>query len=668
MSSLRALASMAALFVAMLFLVNGEGDATTTTTTATTTAAPATSAACKKTEPELVCKLGCAAKKWKDEGKDEDSFDGNYPGGGIMGFGPPVFIDPEGMSVAQVMWAGVCYGYILYFSANMIGDGAELLLLVPKYKGLVGTVVLPVLGAVPDGMMVLFSGMGDKFVAQENVAIGVGALAGSTIMLLTLPWVLSVFGGKVDMDENGATGYAKPAKSRDTSTSFFHSVMHQGIEFLDGVSKNANIMVLTSMAYFVIQIPAFFFDDQKADGSHYKKADGSLDKKAFHTAVDEEGAKEKIFALIGAAVTGIMFLAYLYLQYKGAQHHDEPAPTEGGVVATPYSGMMSNFVPAKPSIPDGLITSKGLALYINEYREQFRLQKQGVSIAYNAPLLQAERKKGASCLPMDIQKALASLYSAEAAKSDGKGLHKADMRSALHQVGLKYSPEEFDKLWTKADDDKSGQLDKSEFVMFFDSIVKSDNPLPWETSGGGGDDDDDDEEEMPDEFKDLTPEQQQKAIIKSSFKQMIIGTCLVLIFTDPMVDVLGQLGVITKIPPFYVSFVLAPLASNASELLTSYKLACKKTKDSITSSLQALEGAACMNNSFCLFIFYMLIYKQGLAWKYTAETLAIVIVQIIVFFVVKLGSKQKVLYGFIVFLLYPLSLVFVSLVESLGYD
>lgn len=33
----------------------------------------------------------------------------------------------------------------------MIGEGSELLLLVPSMAGLVGGVVLPLLGAVPDG-------------------------------------------------------------------------------------------------------------------------------------------------------------------------------------------------------------------------------------------------------------------------------------------------------------------------------------------------------------------------------------------------------------------------------------------------------------------------------------------------------------------------------------
>lgn len=68
----------------------------------------------------------------------------------------------------------------------MISDGSELLLLVPSLAGVVGSVVLPVLGAVPDGAIVLFSGMGDD--AQSELSVGVGALAGSTIMLLTIPW------------------------------------------------------------------------------------------------------------------------------------------------------------------------------------------------------------------------------------------------------------------------------------------------------------------------------------------------------------------------------------------------------------------------------------------------------------------------------------------------
>merc|ERR1719247_1545710 len=139
---------------------------------------------------------------------------------------------------------------------------------------------------------------------------------------------------------------------------------------------------------------------------------------------------------------------------------------------------------------------------------------------------------------------------------------------------------------------------------------------------------------MPEDFKHLSPEEQTKAIMKESFKQMTIGTILVLIFSDPMVDVLSEIGKKTGIPAFYVSFILAPLASNASELVSSMTLASRKTTTAMTQSLQTLEGAACMNNTFCLGIFFLLIYFQGLAWKFTAETLSILLVEIMVFILV----------------------------------
>merc|ERR1719405_383894 len=135
-----------------------------------------------------------------------------------------------------------------------------------------------------------------------------------------------------------------------------------------------------------------------------------------------------------------------------------------------------------------------------------------------------------------------------------------------------------------------------------------------------------------------------------SFQSMAIGTFLVLIFSDPMVDVLSQIGTVTGVPAFYVSFILAPLASNASELLSSMKLAAKKSKNSITQSIQTLEGAACMNNTFCLGIFYILIWYQGLAWKFTAETLTIFFVQILVFVIVKKGNTQTMKDAIIIFL------------------
>lgn len=112
--------------------------------------------------------------------------------------------------------------------------------------------------------------------------------------------------------------------------------------------------------------------------------------------------------------------------------------------------------------------------------------------------------------------------------------------------------------------------------------------------------DEGEEEDMPEEFQGLTPEQQQFRIKSRSFWMMGLGTLVVLLVSDPMVDVLSALGDRTGIPAFYVAFLLAPMASNASELIAAYNYARKKTSSSISISMATLLGAAVMNNTFVL--------------------------------------------------------------------
>ena len=81
--------------------------------------------------------------------------------------------------------------------------------------------------------------------------------------------------------------------------------------------------------------------------------------------------------------------------------------------------------------------------------------------------------------------------------------------------------------------------------------------------------DDDHEEEMPPDLQKLTPDQQQAMIKQRAAMLCGLGTLLVVVFSDPMVDVMSNLGARIGVPPFYIAFVLAPLASNASELIAS---------------------------------------------------------------------------------------------------
>jgi Ca2+/Na+ antiporter len=227
----------------------------------------------------------------------------------------------------------------------------------------------------------------------------------------------------------------------------------------------------------------------------------------------------------------------------------------------------------------------------------------------------------------------------------------------------------------KLDPDGSGSIHASEFLDAMLNYIREktvrdmagEPGTPYPPDSPEPDGEEDEEMEVPDDLAHLGPVEQQSAIKSRAFVMMGLGTALVLVFSDPMVDVMSNLGQRLAVPPFYVSFVLAPIASNASELIASVNYAKKKTQKTITVGLAALEGAACMNNTFCLAIFMGLIHYKGLAWKFSAETAAILIVQLLV----GLCAMQRTMTtatAYFVLALFPLSICFIAALEAAGYD
>ena len=68
-----------------------------------------------------------------------------------------------------------------------------------------------------------------------------------------------------------------------------------------------------------------------------------------------------------------------------------------------------------------------------------------------------------------------------------------------------------------------------------------------------------------------------------------------------------------------------------------------------------------------LSIFMCLIFVRGLAWQYTAETIAIVIVEFIMAYLVQ-GEVMKTKTAAFVLCIFPMSLVLVATLEFMGFD
>lgn len=181
---------------------------------------------------------------------------------------------------------------------------------------------------------------------------------------------------------------------------------------------------------------------------------------------------------------------------------------------------------------------------------------------------------------------------------------------------------------------------------------------PEGASSSSSSDDDDVEADTQDEVH-----SDARWEIAKAWGLLAAGTLIVSIFSDPMVDVLGNFGRVINVNPFYVSFIVTPLASNAAEVITGLKNAAKGTNESMANCCNNLFGAATMNCTFCLSIFLGLVYFRELEWNFSAEVIAI----LLTIWVVGYVGLQRTFYMkdmLIIGSMFPLSVALIYVLEN----
>jgi len=385
-----------------------------------------------------------------------------------------------------------------------------------------------------------------------------------------------------------------------------------------------------------------------------------------------EAGAEAPFALVGLFVCMVEFAYYLKVCWGHADGED---------------GRVDDRIAEKTvqAMRDGKLTLRGA---MAKFRE-----RNWTSLCKDGDLDQVLLNKESMDEVRRMCKVLAPFFGHYDMNGDNQ-IDFEEFRMIFKDVNENMSRDAQAQMFKAADTDDSGYISFEEFVACFMSFAldpgnelkgmaekrrfKS-NPAKYLDNGeanasdaGEGDDDDEEgheEEDMPEDLANLDPEEQQRRIKNRAFSKMAMGLFLVLIFSDPTVDLLSEIGKRLQISPFYISFVLAPLASNASELVAAYNYASKRTAKAMTTSLSTLTGAAIMNNTFCLGIFLALVYFKKLAWEFSAETIVIILIEMIIGLSVIFRNTHTLAHGIALLSLYPLALLLVYVIENyLGLD
>ena len=254
--------------------------------------------------------------------------------------------------------------------------------------------------------------------------------------------------------------------------------------------------------------------------------------------------------------------------------------------------------------------------------------------------------------------------------SDHNGtISVSELKILLQDLGESMKTTEVSQLLSEFDRNKDNELSFEEFCCFIVNLVdrRTKGELATIVTESNEDEEEEEEEEIPSDLVHLSPKQQQRRIIGRSFAMMLAGTALVILFSDPIVDVLDNMAERVHIPNFYVSFILAPLISNASEIIASFAYAKRKTSKASTISISTLQGSAIMNNTVCLGVFLAIIFFRKLQWLFTAETITILFVEICIL-CLSLKTTQTYLHAILLLCLYPLSILMVWILEFFGLN
>lgn len=503
----------------------------------------------------------------------------------------------------QLLFLTACYVCILIYGSKKIADGGELLLLVPSLSSVVGGIILPILGAVPDGAMILFSGLGEN--AATEVSVGVGALAGSTVMLLTIPAFLAVLGGSKP-DPNNPSCFKKAVKP------------------LPYVAKSSWFIIATSVFYFSLQIFCFIFKTEEAD---------NVPK------------SEIIIAAVHAVLCFIAFGFYLFYQYRSSLNSEE---TKEKADALAVEQIRADNISFKTAIYQlGLqteILSDTPLLQMNDIQPNDNSQQ----LIPNNTNDKRIRK---------ILKYFFRMFDTD----NSKTLDMNEMALVLQHLHENVPHDQIKVLFDQADSDHNGSINFDEFSNMIIQYVRE-NPNPENEKKESVACDDEEDEEIPPDLADLPPEVQQRKIKQRAFGQLFWGLILVFVFTDPAVSCFNEIGKQSGIPAFFVSFVLAPFVSNGSELLSAYVFAAKKTSETISVSFSTLIGAASMNNTFCLGILLICIAAKRLAWSYLAQVVGTLFVEFGCKFIIMHWSRVTMVHAIFNLLLYPLAIGLIYLI------
>ncbi|PIN20883.1 Calmodulin and related proteins (EF-Hand superfamily) [Handroanthus impetiginosus] len=166
---------------------------------------------------------------------------------------------PCSKTVPGYLFLILVYEYLLFHAESYVASGGEKIFKILG-PGVFGASAFQIIGSLPEALILLASGLSSSNEsAEEYVITGVGLLAGSSILLLTLIWGTCVILASQNFSTHLHSNLSDQSKKYNPIERFLVSLWPGcGIVTDLGTSRTSRIMLLSVIPLMMIQIPTIF--------------------------------------------------------------------------------------------------------------------------------------------------------------------------------------------------------------------------------------------------------------------------------------------------------------------------------------------------------------------------------------------------------------------------
>lgn len=517
------------------------------------------------------------------------------------------------------------YGGVLMYAAQCIGDGGEGLLdLGIMSPTIIGGLLLPVLGAVPDAVIIAVSAASGSIAkAEDRISVGVGTLAGSTIMLLTITFSGCLFVGRCDLDANGEAidsilngeRYSKKSVHAKEYENICGQLTSSGLTHNKDVLMYKHFMLATSLIYVLVQIPASLY------GSH--------------------SADTRMYCGIVGIVAYASLLIYLISNLSSNSGEQKKSARRENKLVSALEDYHNQFGPNPIEVFDP-VSGKANHAAIRDLFHAFDLDGNGyldekeIERFTSIVFLSKGDKNG---VPKYV---VEELINAQAEK----GASDPEAASGCLRKGSKSNKTDPNRV----------SIDQDVFIARVGYLLESEQSKQLEERTSA----------IRESVEDNEDEDEQGMSLTGALLSILTGTVLVTIFSDGVVDAIDSFGKNSGIPNFIIGFVVCPFASNASELFSSLQFAARKKQKNSSVTYSQIYAACTMNNTMCLGVLLTMVWSRNLHWDYAAEVISILAATWIIGLLTGSRTTMRTWFGIVAILVYPFSLGLVEVLHAVG--